>query len=263
MNKRWQADSLAGFLTAWCVLASPCFADSPTLDELLQKTGSFVEIYWQQLSYFTCTESVTQEKIGKQGKVTYKQDSVFDYLALAKRLEDDLTVEESRVQRRPIPQKPNSPSILSTNGFPTLLLIFHPLYQENYQFRFDEDGDPIAGLRGIRFEHIPGMRSTSGLLLQGRVHPLEFRGTALIDVETGAVLKITAELITPMKSINIESFRAEVRYDPQRFSSNPESVWLPSAATIEMHTAKQHWRNVHRFSEYKHFTVRSTEAISR
>jgi hypothetical protein len=262
MKKRTHIGMLGWFLFVWWTPAFPCFAAPPTLDEVLLKTGGFVENYWLRLSHFKCTESVTQEKIGNQGKVIYTQNSIFDYLTFAKGLGDDLTIEESRVRRNAAASNPKQPSLLTTNGFPTLLLILHPLYQANYQFQFDEDDEQVAGTRSIRFEHIPGMRSTTAMLLQGIVHPLELRGTALIDSTTGAVLKIAAELIAPMKSINIEAFRAEVRYQLQRFSSRQESAWLPSAAAIEVDTALQHWRNIHRFSEYRHFTVQSLEAIT-
>jgi hypothetical protein len=33
-------------------------------------------------------------------------------------------------------------------------------------------------------------------------------------------------------------------------------------ATIDVETPKQHWRNIHRFTEYKRFSVSTAAAVS-
>ncbi len=241
---------------------SQCIAGS-RLDELLTRTGKLVELFWQQVPSFTCTEQVSQEKIGKRGKIEYKKDSVFDYLALTKTAHgDDLTVEETRLPQKKTRERPNKPPLLATNGFPTLQLIFHPLYQANYQYQMEQDVEK-GKLLAIRFAHIPGLRSTCALVLQERVYALDLQGTAWIDAETGAIQKMTASLIAPLKDINIKSLDVVVVYKPQTFASEPEVRWLPSTATIDVQTALQHWRNIHLFSQYKRFTVQSLEEISK
>jgi len=208
-------------------------------------------------------ELVTQEKIkGRREKIEYKQESLFDYLALTKDQDGSLTVEELRLQQNKEMDKPNKPSLLITNGFPTLLLIFHPQYQADYRFQIEPARAGEGNLTGIRFEHIPGMPSTCALMLRDRIYPLELQGTAWVDNETGAIQKIDAGLIAPMKDINIKAFDVEVTYKPQLFQSEHEAKWLPSSAVINIQTALQHWRNIHLFSQYKRFTVESSETTS-
>ena len=243
-------------------IRQPCLA-APETDELLQRAGQLVELFWEQVPSFACTESVTQAKIGKKGKIEYKQDSVYDYLALTRAQDQDLTVEELRLLKKKTRDKPKKPSLLDTNGFPTLLLIFHPLYQANYRFHLDLEGTGDTGMARVRFEHIPGRRSTSALLTLGRIHPLELQGTAWIEIRTGAIQKISASMISPMKEINIESFAVDVEYALQSFSSDAGAQWLPLAAVIELKTARQHWRNTHTYSGYKRFSVESMETVSR
>ena len=229
------------------------------LDELLKRTGRTVEFYWQQIDSFACTELVTQEKIGKKQKIEFKTDSTFDYLALTKYHENGLAIEELRLPQKRSPDKSQKPSLLATNGFPTLLLIFHPRYQANYQYRLEPESVESSGLLRVHFEQIPGMRSTCALVLQERIYPLELRGSAWIDNETGTIRKVAADLISPLKDINIKAFSVEVVYRPETFSPDPEARWLPSTATINVQTALQHWRNVHRYSQYRRFTVQSLE----
>jgi hypothetical protein len=240
-------------------LMSPasCGAAGPSLEEVLQRTGKFVELYWQQISLFTCNEAVTQEKLAKKGKIEFRQDSRFDYLALARQHEEDLTIEEVRLPKKLPPGRPNTPSLLKTNGFPSLLLVFHPLYQPNYRYVSAPCGSDKT--RSIHFEHIPGTRSSSALMLQNRIYSLDLQGTALVDIESGAILKLNAALAAPIKEINVEAFSIEVNYKPQGLSSETGESWLPSSAVIEIETALQRWRNVHLFSDYKRFTVKSEE----
>ena len=242
----------AGWMAQWTRAASP-----PPIQEVLQKTGRFVENYWQEISLFTCNEMVTQEKLAKKGKLEFRQDSRFDYLALAKQHEEDLTIEEVRLPKKLPPNKPNKPSLLNTNGFPSLLLVFHPLYQSNYHYDFIQGGSDKEVW--IRFEHILGTPSTSALLLRKRIYSLDMQGTAVIDVESGAIIKLDASLAAPMKEINIEALNVEVNYKPQNLLSETDGRWLPSSAVIEIQTALQRWRNIHRFSDYKRFTVKSEE----
>lgn len=71
---------------------------------------------------------------------------------------------------------------------------------------------------------------------------------------------MAAGLKSPMKDINIEALSIEVTYKSQAFPSDSDGKWLPESAVINVQTALQHWRNSHRYSEYKRFTVESLES---
>ena len=113
----------------------------------------------------------------------------------------------------------------------------------------------------IRFEHIPGKRSTIALRLRGKDLPLEIQGVASIDPETGAIHEIVAGLSAPMSDINLKALEMDVHYDPQVFGTVADAYWLPSTATISIRTERQHWRNVHQYSNYKRFSVNSENKI--
>ncbi len=238
-------------------------SSASSLDELLERTGRKVELYWQQIGSFTSTESVTQEKLGKKDKIEFRKETFFDYLALTRAVEDALVAEELRVPQRKELYKPNKPSVLSTNGFPTLLLIFHPKYQHNYQYQIETGNSEGNNLIRVQFEHIPGTPSTCALALRDKIYPLELKGIAWIDAATGAIHKMTASLIAPMTDINIQAFDIEVEYQPQSFPSDPDAKWLPSTVAVDVRTALQHWRNTHLFSQYKRFTVQASDTRPR
>jgi hypothetical protein len=236
-------------------------AEEPALEVVLARAGRAVGLFWRQLSSVTCTEAITQEKIAKPGKVELRQNSQFDYLILIKIKGDDVAVEESRLARKGKGKSKDLP-LLTTSGFQTLALIFHPAYRDSFRFRMD--GEPLnAKLVQVRFEHIPGTRSTSALALGGRVIPLDMQGSAWIDYETGVIQRVVAELKAPMDALNLRALYTRVDYLPQRFSTTAEALWLPSRATVDVETAQQHWRNVHSYSDYRRFSVRSEEVVAK
>jgi hypothetical protein len=247
-----------GIAVIW-LAGTPAIAGS-FLDEQLERTGRAVDAFWQQVASVACTEHVTQEKISRKDKTEFKSDSTYDYLAFARTLENGFSVEELRVPKKRSANKRDSPSLLATNGFPTLLLVFHPHYQRSYQYYMEAGSSETDSLIRVHFEPIAGGQSTCALALKDRIYPLPLRGTAWIDRETGSIQKIVAGLVAPLKDINILAFNIEVVYKLQSFSSIADSSWLPESATVDVRTALQRWRNIHDFSGYKRFSVVSLES---
>jgi hypothetical protein len=235
---------------------------SQSLDQLLDRTGSVVSKFLDQLSQVKCTEQVSQAKLGKGGKPEYKEDSTFDYLVLLQASGGELTLAESRLAERSPRHKQNLP-LLVTNGFSTLLLVFHPSYQASFQFTSLED-EFLDGKRYARvgFRHVPGMRSTAVLLLRGREYPLDLAGLAWVDRDSGEIVKMSAELESSMEDVGLRALRSEVQYAPIRFFGAKEAYWLPVSATIDVETPRQHWRNLHRFTAYQRFSTSVQSTIA-
>jgi hypothetical protein len=231
------------------------------LRDVLSKTARSVERFWDQFASVNCTETVIQEKIGKEGKVLYQHNSTYDYLIFLNLEGDDLSVEESRLMQKEAGKSSNFPLLL-TSGFSTMLLVFHPYYQGSFEFR-QMDDEIVDGrkLSRLSFRHVHGSRSTSAVRLRGIDYPLDLTGTAWIDPGSGVIQKISAGLEAPMDDLNLRQLKAEVRYAPQQFNSE-KAEWLPATASIDVETAKQHWRNIHKFSNYRRFEVKSESSVT-
>jgi hypothetical protein len=250
--------------------SGPMFSADPevpssgaTLDNILVHARKSVGAFWAQFSSVTCVEKVTQEKLGKRGEIEYTQKSTFDYLVLLNAEKDGLFVDESRLQQGR-KGKPKNIPLLITTGLPTLLFVFHPYYQDNFRYQLQGD-EPAGGHRlvKIEFKHVPGTTSTIALRLRAEDYPLDIQGVAWVDPETGAINRIVAELAAPMSDHKLKALTMEVRYDPQEVPSGEGAYWLPSTATIDIQTERQHWRNVHQYLQYKRFTVSAEDKISR
>lgn len=248
---------------AICLLtSSPAWAadaGNPAVEQLLDRTGNFVVKFLEVFSNVKCTELVSQSKLGKGGKVEYGEDSTYDYLVLTQSPGGELTLVESRLAGKQPRHTRNLP-LLVTNGFSTLLLVFHPSYQASFEFTALEnevlDGKLYAR---VRFRHVPGTRSTAVLLLRGREYPLDLEGLAWFDPQSGAIAKISAGLETSMEDVGLRALQCEVEYGPVSFPSIRQTYWLPTSARVDVETPRQHWRNLHRFTAYQRFST-STES---
>jgi hypothetical protein len=247
------------FILASALTGSPAVL---SLEDALARTAKSAGRFWNQFASVNCAETVRQEKLGKEGKALYRRESTFDYLIFMSLEGDDLSVEESRLLQREGGKSSNLP-LLVTNGFSTLLLVFHPYYQGSFEFQKLEN-EEVNGrsLTRIGFRHLPGTRSTAAVRLRGRDYPLDLEGTAWIDAASGVVEKIEAHLASPLDDLNLRKFTSVVKYSPQVFPSAVEPEWLPEEAVIDVETARQHWRNTHRFQNYRRFSVKAESVVS-
>lgn len=235
----------------------------PSLDQILDRTGKAVSVFVDQLSDVKCTEQVKQEKLGKEDKVELTENSTYDYLIILTNSGGELSLDESRLAVKEAKQDKKNRSMLVSNGFSTLFLIFHPYYANSFQFAAAGD-EVIDGhnLIKLTFQHIRGMRSPAALSIRGREYPLELSGTADIDPQSGAVVKMTAEIGETMTDVGLKTLRSEIEFAPVPFKDSKDVYWFPLQATVEVETPRQHWRNTHRFSQYKKFSVSTEEQVA-
>lgn len=217
-----------------------------------------VTAYLAKLADLHCTESVVQEKLAQSGHVESVEHAKYDYLIMIGGDGTGLQLNESRIQfsnpntrRKPLP-------MLVTNGFSTALLVFHPYYRDSFQFEVGAD-EMIGGRPAvpIHFSHIAGRRTPAALALRGREFPLELKGTAWLDKQSGDVVKLEAKLQRDMSDVGLRSLSVHVEYKPSTLGKNGATLTLPSLAVVDVTTPRQHWRNTHVFDTYKSF---STEA---
>ena len=246
-----------------CLAVHPAVAAGHDPDDLLNRTGEQVSKFLGQFSEVKCTEKVTQEKLGKEDKVELKEESTYDYLVILTNTGGELSLDESRLAVHEAKVDKKNTSLLVTNGFATLFLVFHPYYAGS--FRFTAQGDELVGghlLSKISFQHVRGTRSIAALALRWKEYPLEVSGTAWVDPQTAVITKIVAEIGDSMQDVGLKTLRSEVEYAPVPFRGMKETYWFPSQATVEVETPRQHWRNTHRFTDYKRFSVDTEEQVA-
>jgi hypothetical protein len=260
----------AGAPIVFTLLANTSFgvaaAATPEVEQLhsiLERTSGQTSVFLDQFSDVKCTEQVRQEKLGKDNKVELKEESTYDYLVILTNAGGELNLAESRIPIHEAKKDRKNTSMLLSNGFATLFLVFHPIYADAFKFTLGEQ-EVIAGktLQKIAFQHIPGMKSPAALALRGREYPLELTGTAWVDPQTGSIAKIEAGIADSLQDVGLKSLNSEVDFAPLSFTDSKQAFWFPTAARVEVETARQHWRNLHQFTGYKKFSVSTEEKVT-
>jgi len=232
---------------------SPAGASSGAVPPALLLARRNVGNYFAEAANMVCAESVMQAILGKNDKPFYHEDSAYEYQLRASTDSGSLKLVESRETRKPAYRDPGR-TLLITNGFTSMLLIVHADYEESYSF--ESDGDETADgvtLSRVRFEAIPGASSPAAMQLRGRSYPIPLSGTLWIDAKTGAVTKLLASVDSSMSDLGLQGMRSEIHYALMQFHDPEEAYWMPTSATIDVKTPRQHWRNVHHFGNCKRF----------
>ena len=236
-------------------LPTPGAAVPPASPEMeaLERARKSVEKFFDQTANVVCTENVTQATVGKNGKADYREESVFDYQLQANWGGGSLKLVESRDTRKAA-FRDSARTLLITNGFTSMLLIIHPNYEASYAFEPDgqETSDGMT-LARVRFKALPGASSPAALQLRGQNYPISLSGTIWIEPQSGAVAKLVANMDSSLSDLGLQGMRGEIHYATVHFHDPDESYWMPVSATIDVETARQRWRNIHRFTGYKRF----------
>ena len=238
-------------------------AEAQRLNGILERTAGQTSAFLDQFSDVKCTEQVRQEKLSGDNKVDLKEESTYDYLVILTNNGGELSLSESRIPVHEAKKDRKNTSMLLSNGFATLFLVFHPIYADAFKFTLG-DKEVIAGhtLQKITFQHITGMKSPAALALRGREYPLELTGTAWIDPESGSIAKIEAGIGDSLQDVGLKTLTSEIDFSPMTFADAKDAYWFPTQARVEVETARQHWRNLHQFTGYKKFSVSTEEKVA-
>src|SRR5579864_2811370 len=108
--------------------------ESRKLNDLLARVANQTSAFLDQFSDVKCTEQVRQEKLGRDDKVELKEDSTYDYLVILTNAGGELNLSESRIPVHEAKRDRKNTSMLLSNGFATLFLVFHPYYADAFTF---------------------------------------------------------------------------------------------------------------------------------
>lgn len=257
------------FILAWagfCLGSNgPASPATDKLQGLLQRTGEQMSEYLEKFSDVRCTEKVLQEKFKNNGKdkIDIREESTYDYLVILSNAGGELSLSESRLPVREAKTDKKNRSMLVSNGFATLFLVFHPYYANSFEFSQLED-EVVDGhrLTKVGFRHIRGTRTPVALALRGREYPLELSGMAWINPETAAIVRISAGIDNSMADLGLNTLQTDVQFAAYPFHNPEKTYWFPLRAVVEVETPRQHWRNTHEFTNYKLFSVSTEEKVA-
>ena len=240
---------------------SPTVSANPSADptfnaranETLLRSRKLIDKFFEQMSNVVCNEDVAQSIVGKNGKPVYREESIFEYQMQANTRGGSLKLVESRDARKEAFRDP-SKTLLITNGFASMLLILHQDFESSFVFTpLSEEVIDGRTLVKIHFKPVPGASSPAAIQLRSRNYPLPLTGDVWLDRDSGAVVRMISRLDSGLDDLGLHDLRSEIHYSIVEFHDPEESYWMPASAMIDVQTPKQHWRNVHRFTDYRRF----------
>jgi hypothetical protein len=243
-------------LTVLLIIPGGALGESAVPIKLVDQAQQQVVDYVNRLADLHCTEDVVQEKLRANNNIEVSRHFEYDYFLYMQGNSYDFQLSESRLEVGT--SKPAHTSMLLSNGFSTLLLVFHPYYRNGFEFTQGSvearDGRSVVP---VHFVHIAGARSPAAMALRGREFPLDLEGTAWLDASSGQVVHMDAGLAKDLSDVGLRTFKVEVDYTPS--PNHADRFMVPTRAVIDLETPRQHWRNIHTFHNYKTFSAEATQ----
>jgi VWFA-related protein len=240
-------------------------ASQDLLPSILQKVGANVAAFFQTFPDISCRERVVQERQIPQKKLEDETVQDFNYLALTTADPKVVAFEEYRTDSRGrvVNRSGLDQRYVITEGFVSMPLNFHPIYQPYSKFRYL--GQEQIGKR-TTYVVAFAQEAFSPLSVLFAVHgakPLRVlsQGVAWIDPATDEIVRMWTGLEASLPAIKIRSQTTLVQFAEVRFKGMASSLSLPREVQVETRFTDASFRNIHSYSGFKHFTVQASQVV--
>lgn len=230
-------------------------------DYVIDMAGRRVKELVDNLSNFDATEDVVHENLDVLGKPIDKETRKYDYIAsISEPQKDVLKVEESR---NGLTDKGGFPAGIATKGLPALAFVFHPDRRQDFEMVCEGLGQwdgQATWLVHFRQRPDKPSRELSFDFNNGSV-TADLKGRAWISATNYQIVRLEADLVNPLRNIQLLTEHQVVEYKPVQFKKANTVVWLPAEADVYMDFLHQRFHRRHSFSHYMLFSVRTSERI--
>jgi tetratricopeptide (TPR) repeat protein len=230
---------------------------STVLDGVMNRVDEFVT----NVNRFAATEHVVHEALTSTGKVISTEKRKFDYVVSINSLPSgDLDVDESRDGSDSYDGFPDG---IATLGLPSLALVFHQRYRSDYNFTCEGLGELHEHATWIvHFQQRADRPSRiRGYDIEGRLYPVALKGRAWIAADTFQVMRMEADLMSPVPKIKLRDEHQAIEYRPVYFEKSKSEMWLPASADLYFDFRHHKYHRTHTFDGYLLFSVTATEKI--
>jgi hypothetical protein len=156
------------------------------------------------------------------------------------------------------------PTHIATMGLPALAFVFHPDMRDN----FDLVCEGLSSWQGkatwlIHFRQRPDKPSNlQGFQFDDGSETVDLKGRAWIAASSFQIIRLEADLVSPVRRIQLLTEHQTVEYGPVEFKNRNMQLWLPTSADLYMDFRRQRFHRRHSFSHYMLFSVGTSQKIS-
>ena len=227
-------------------------------DEAGNRVGQFVDA----VNRIAATESMDNEVFDHSGIAARRTSRSYSYVASVEQVRPGVyTMEEYRNGMMDLDLFPER---IATLGLTALVMVFHPVYRDDYQVTCEGLSRWHGGLAWqVHFrqnaKRSPRLRSYR---VNGKSYPIALRGRAWISAETFQIESLETDLVSPVPQIRLRAEHISVEYMPVQFKSHRQELWLPESAEIYFDLNNHRMHRRHHFRDYMLFAVDEKQQIS-
>ncbi len=151
------------------------------------------------------------------------------------------------------------PNHIATVGTPSLVLIFHPRYVNNFKMVCEGlgqwHGQPAWQVRFEQRADRPNL--TYSFSVNRATYDVNLRGRAWILADSYQVARLEMDLVQSIPKIRLRLDHQSVEYRPIKTSTKNLQLWLPSSTEVYMDFQGRRFYRKHSFTDFKIFSVDS------
>ncbi len=235
-------------------------ADAPCpYDRVMEMSGDRVKQLVDDVSRIAAIEHLLHEQLDEVGNPITKDTREFNYVASVSEVTPGfVAVEEYRAEHLGIADFPDQ---ISTSGFATLALVFHPSNRVNFEMVCEGLGE-LRG-RATWLVHFRQREDRPARFhdykVGGEVYSLKLKGRAWISADKFQIVRIESDLVNPVSKIRLVGEHQVVEYGPVPFAKRDVQLWLPRSAEIYLDFRRHRYYRKHSFDHYMLFSVDAAE----
>jgi Tfp pilus assembly protein PilF len=229
--------------------------------EVLESTGQRMKEFVGTLEKFTATETVEHYAFDPSGARGEPQTRKYAYVVAVTLLNGQVFIID---EFRDGSVNPNRfPAHVATIGLPAIDLLFHPTLAGDFEFRCEGLGQWMG--REAWQVHFAQRRDKPVRIrsysVNGVVCPVFLEGRAWIDPGNSEVIHLESELAMPVPRIELTLEHLAIDYEPVRFQSTGERIWLPQIAELYVERHRKRYYRRHTFTDFKLFNVETAQSL--
>jgi len=228
-------------------------------EKVVEESGKRVQELVEDVTRFAAVEDLFHQALDEYGTPVRTETRKFNYVAsISEPQPGFLAVDEFRADKLSLTGYPDN---IASTGFAALALVFHPHMRDNFEMLCEGLGDwhgQASWLVHFRQRDDRPNRMHS-YKVGNQVHGVKLKGRAWITADKFQIVRIEAEMVSPMPEIQLLSEHQVVEYGPIPFQRKNTTLWLPKSAEIYFDFRKHRYYRRHSFDHYMLYSVDSDE----
>ena len=227
--------------------------------DMIELTGKRVEEFVEDVSRIAAIEHLLHEQLDEMGDAITKETRTFNYVAsFTESKQGSIAVDEYRQEHLGLADFPDQ---ISSSGFATLALVFHPKMRDSFEMVCEGLGD----LRGqstwmVHFKQREDRPAQMhDYRVGGELYSLKLKGRAWISADKFQIVRMESELVNPVPQVRLAGEHQVVEYGPVPFAKKKVQLWLPQSAEIYLDFRRHRYYRKHSFDHYMLFAVDADE----